>query len=457
MPKSIKEIQLTDEMKTKLRKRVAEISGSSRVDSLISQRAAERLVAMYDKKEGLNLNILDSCMLGPTNMTTILKNSGLLMRNMTLETQAYYAVAMEEMLGLSTKMIYDKEKNQYTAVREAEGSRLYGDAFTFNEEDLKLGTWDKICAFFGVETDHAKRVSFIKESLKTQEKMVDDANKQLVAPQRDKFLEDHKDLYKVNKDFIKDLKTVEADWKNAFFGQVVEDPSTVEGYKFQAGRSISALSACIAMYKKEYGVNICEKNPSELSQEELDNMKAVAQRYMSYKEMQRESKNQALGSLPLGDFKMIEAIAYKDSFEVDYDKKVEGLESFPNEKLQNQARAMYNYPILLMKAEMTKVMEKEIYAPTAAEQKLMKEVVSVRSEIKMYENIEKGNYDKIAKDMDRAYDHPNIDKNASYSELIGLANLFNEGKKVEMEFDRLMPAKEEPEIKEMNFEDENEL
>ena len=117
MPKSIKEIQLTDEMKKQLRKRVAEISGSSRVDSLISQRAAERLVAMYDKKEGLNLNILDSCMLGPTNMTTILKNSGLLMRNMTLETQAYYAVAMEEMLGLSTKMIYDKEKNQYTAVR----------------------------------------------------------------------------------------------------------------------------------------------------------------------------------------------------------------------------------------------------------------------------------------------------------------------------------------------------
>ena len=124
MPKSVTQIQFTDEMKKQLRKRVAEISGSSRVDSLISQRAAERLQEMHRKNEGSKLTLLDSCMLGPTNMTTILKNSGLLMRNMTLETQSYYAVAMEEMLGLSTKMIYDKEKNQYTAVREAEGSRV---------------------------------------------------------------------------------------------------------------------------------------------------------------------------------------------------------------------------------------------------------------------------------------------------------------------------------------------
>ena len=429
MPKNKYDFKLTDEMKTQLQLDVAGLKTAGMLTKG-TPKSAKTIMEIAKQNEPSGMPFLTCCYIGPTHMAEILVSSGIGVDKMSLADQVYYAIAMEKMFGLSTKFKYDKENNQFIPEREAEAGKQYGDVFTFNEEDLELGVWDKICAFFGYTTDHAERVNFIKESLAEQEKALNGLNKDLVAGKRNEYLENNKDLYEKNKEVLQQAKDLEAVWNKEFFGE-----NKVADYKFDNGKKISALSACIAMYKNEYGENICDKKPGEIDEGTKEKMAAVADKYLKLQKMKDGAKIDAF-NISVTDIHMTNAISYKDGFEVDYDKNVPNLNELKNTKLKNQARMVNNYVILKMKAEMNNLFkgEKE-YERNAQEKALTKVSIDVKMETKIYEDIRDRKYENIAKHIETLDGNRKLGIDTSYQMLIETAGYYNAVSKNELNAD----------------------
>lgn len=429
MPSNKYNFKLTDEMKNQLRLDVAGLKTAG-MFAKGTPTSAKTIMEIAKQNEPSGMHFLTCCYIGPTHMSEILVSSGIKVDKMSLADQVYYAIAMEKMFGLSTKFKYDKENNQFIPEREAEAGKQYGDVFTFNEEDLELGVWDKICAFFGYTTDHAERVNFIKESLAEQEKALNGLNKDLVAGKRKEYLENNKDLYEKNKEVLQQAKDLEAVWNKEFFGE-----NKVADYKFDNGKKISALSACIAMYKNEYGENICDKKPGEIDEGTKEKMAAVADKYLKLQKMKDGAKIDAF-NISVTDIHMTNAISYKDGFEVDYDKNVPNLNELKNTKLKNQARMVNNYVILKMKAEMNNLFkgEKE-YERNAQEKALTKVSIDVKMETKIYEDIRDRKYENIAKHIETLDGNRKLGIDTSYQMLIETAGYYNAVSKNELNDD----------------------
>ena len=425
MPTPNYSFTLTEEMVNQLQTRVNEITFG---DDLFAYKAAGYFQEMAEQNKPSKMHLLNCCMLGPTSMSMILVQAGIDVSEMSVDKQSYYAVALEEMFGLSTKFKYDKENNQFIAEREADADRKYGDAFTFREEDLELTTWDKICDFFWIETDHAKRVNFIKECLTIQKETMDETNRLYVSQKKRDYLENNKDLYNKNKEFVNNLEDVEAQWKNAFFGSLSND---AKNYKFDNGKQISALSACIAMYNKKYGENICDKNIEEIDEATMRKMKDVASEYLTY---QKVKAKVGLGAtnISVSDVKLLGAMGQPDKFEIDYDKNVPNINELKNSRLKDQARLQNNYVVLKMKAELAN-MHKDVkeYALSDQEKALIKESVKVKTEIKLYEDIEKGKYENIPKHL-KTINGTEYGVEVSYQKMLEDASVSNAVSKKEL-------------------------
>lgn len=431
MPKNKYDIALTEEMKAQLMQRVEDISVSGNNPLFLTKeedvniyKSVDNFWKMAQQNEPTNLKLLDSCMIGPTSMSVILIKSGINVAEMPPEKQPYYAAALEEMFGLSTKFKYDKKKNQFVAEREIDKDRKYGDVFTFKEEDLELGVWDKICAFFGYTTDHAERVNFIKESLKEQKGVLNEANKVLVYDKKNKYVEKHKELYERNKAVLQQAKDIEAEWKDAFFSEGID----FKDYKFDNGKKISALSACIAIYKKDYNENICDKNPGEIDSDTKRKMVAVATKYLKLQKMKEGMRVEAV-NMSVADIHMTAAIGYKDKLEVDYDKKVTNLNEIKNSKLKDEARMVNNYVVLKMKAEMSRLFKGvKDYEPTQQEKDLAKVSVDLQIETNLYEDIQNDKLENIKPYLEKMHKGVDLGKDPSYGELLDIASTFAEAK-----------------------------
>ena len=110
------------------------------------------------------------------------------------------------------------------------------------------------------------------------------------------------------------------------------------------------MSACIAIYKKDYNENICDKNPRKIDTDTKRKMKAVAADYLRLQKMKEGMRVEAV-NMSVADIHMTAAIGYKDKLEVDYDKKVTNLNEIKNSKLKDEARMVNNYVVLKMKAD----------------------------------------------------------------------------------------------------------
>lgn len=196
------------------------------------------------------LNVLDACYFGPYSAREILKDVEL--RPDVLPGD--YINALEDVLGTSTKMVYNKDKKTFSAKTPNNGDKL-----VYDEKDVELGLWDKICAFFGIKTDHAKKVEFAKNSIQVQKDKLSDLNKKLLKWEQDEFVEEHKPFAERNEAILKEAEKTEDGLKKLFFGD-----EKVPNYEFKNGAKITALSACIAMYHQ-----IGDKDIAKMSLEEI--------------------------------------------------------------------------------------------------------------------------------------------------------------------------------------------
>lgn len=462
---------ITPEFKKELRERAGEILfGNDHERGIVTKKAMREFKELQDKAKKADFRLLDCCFVGPTSMAALLDSEDFKVHKMDDEMQVAYAIALEDMLGLSTKFVYDEKRNEFNAVREADplreaGRRKYGEALTYKPEDLELGIWDKICAFFGVETEHAKKVAFIENSLKEQRQALDGYNKGMVAKAKNQYLEEHKGLYEQNCSKLNEAENVEKQWNDLLF-----EGKDVQGYKFTNGKKISALSACMAWYQNKTGNDLAKYSPEDLQKPEnkaiLDGLKEVAG---EYQQLHKDSATFAKKMKAFNTFAIdVNVNAYdeklkgllipengKAAIEQNYEAKV----PFDAQDMKNvdRQRAISNYPILKMKAELSDLFKKEkvkAFAPTDADKKYAREIRELKAEKNLYEHIKEEKYDLIKTDVNNAFGMPqsSLDE-LSTSQTLHYAKQLAEGREKQLHTKEISAVKEEKNIPEMDMED----
>lgn len=243
-------MKLTDKQKEQI-KRLAKRYSNNRFDGGIKDRRDELYEDFYYiGKHG------DYAFFGPFSATELLSG----VKSDEYIEDDFYIMALEDLLGTSTRMVYNEEKKSYSAK-----TPNHGDKLVYDPKDVELGLWDKICAFFGIETDHAKKVAFAKKSIEVQKEKLDTFNKKAVSRERYAIIGTgvHEKFRTQNEHLVQEAENIEKGFKELFFGK-----EEVEDYTFKNGGKLSALAACIAMYHQEGGKDLANMSLEEINKPE---------------------------------------------------------------------------------------------------------------------------------------------------------------------------------------------
>ena len=144
-----------------------------------SFRRIKELRAIREKNEEIDMKLVDCCFFGPLSVKDLLKGTDYEIELQDRQCSLEIIIALENVLGKSTIMEYDKSKNIVEAKTPKDGYKL-----EYDPKDVELGLWDKICAFFGIKTDHAKKVEFAQKSIQAQKDKLDGFNRNAVKKKK---------------------------------------------------------------------------------------------------------------------------------------------------------------------------------------------------------------------------------------------------------------------------------
>ena len=332
-------------------------------------------VQKMNKEVGFSL--MDTCFCGPANMSRLLTNTALQHEHVMGDDawQVYYALAIEEVLGTSTRMEYDKEKNMFWAYTPREGDANTKGERAFDPDiDMELGFWDKLCAFFGITTDHAKKVAFAKESIKEQNDQLDGFNKAVVLSKKNEFMKKHKDFADHYKKVVEEAEKTEKAFQKLFFKN-----ETFPDYTFKTGQKMSALTACIAMYHKDpiKGKDIAKMTLEEINlpenQDLRDKLRTIGEEYKKLTGKEAQVRTQQFQYVDqflfeknekysLMDKALLAKMETKTPFIIGFEKLKEqedikniSVEAHRNEMIGARASVMYK-----AKTELVKVFEEAL-------------------------------------------------------------------------------------------------
>lgn len=360
----------------------------------------------------------------------------------------FYIMALEDELGKSTRMIYDRDKMSYSAKTPNNGDKL-----VYDPKDVELGFWDKICAFFGIETDHAKKVAFAKKSIEVQKEKLSDFNKKAIEQHRYTILgSDHRKFNEHNEHLVQEAERIEDGFKKLFFGN-----EAVEDYKFKNGDTLSALTACIAMYHQEGGKDLANMSLEEINKPAnaslRNRLREIGNEYKSI--VSEKTLDEQLKYLDdflfttdkekynTRDKKLLSRIATDREFKVDWDKVKLGKKLKFEEHKKELAGAKV-YTMFKVKGELRKLIGKEFpdgkkngfFEVTDKDLKKLTPFKDAREYKLCVDEIKAENYMKAAEHLGRLTDKKELEgfemKPENYSEFINKANKLMERKEVEL-------------------------
>ena len=355
-------MKLTDKQMKQIQDEINKISQIviKREEDPQSFRRIKELRAIREKNEEIGMKLVDCCFFGPLSVKDLLKGTDYEIELQDRQCSLEIIIALENVLGKSTIMEYDKSKNIVEAKTPKDGYKL-----EYDPKDVELGLWDKICAFFGIKTDHAKKVEFAQKSIQAQKDKLDGFNRNAVKKKKDKFIENHKDFAKRNEAVLKDAEKTEKGFKKLFFGK-----EKVEDYKFKNGDTLTALSACIAMYHQEGGKDIAKMSLEEINREEnADLRKRLMEIGKEYKEKFIEGKGIEDKFKYLDDFlftsdkysskdrALLDRIATTKKFEIDWNKAESNIKATEQKKELAGAQSL---AMLKTKAEIRKFLGEKL-------------------------------------------------------------------------------------------------
>ena len=341
-----------------------EVAGTASPEWKSKKAAMERL---QKKNKEAGISLLDSCFCGPESMNKLLVDVGDKPSQFNDRTQLFFALAMDEIVGTSAKLEYNKESNSFMAKTATSNGEL-----KYDPKDLELGIWDKICAAFGITTEHAKKVALAQESMKAVKESCDSFNKSVVIDKKNQFLKKHEEFEKQNEAVINEAKETETGFKKLFFGEKYTEG---KDYTFQGGKTISALSACIAMYHKSGSKDLANMSLEEINKPENEGLRKelseIGKEYMDFCE---KSKNLSIEDKKLKylddflfekqsafshtDKLFLERMKTNKPLNINYDN-IEVGKDITDERRQSQMKGAKALTMLTVKAELRKLYGKQ--------------------------------------------------------------------------------------------------
>lgn len=324
----------------------------AKAGSPLDKRKKE-LTTIQNKNGKANMKLEDSCFFGPLSAAEMLEGTDLEEKLKDDTQKIYYIMALENVLGKSTTMEYDKNKNAVFA-----NTPNHGDKLVYDPKDVELGLWDKICEFFGFTTEHAKKVEFAQKSIQAQKDKLAKFNKLLVKQKKDNFVEKHKDFAQRNEAVVNEAEKTENEFKKLFFGT-----EKVNSYKFKNGEKLSPVVACIAMYHQEGDKDIANMSLEEINKPENEPLRnRLREIGNEYKELVSDkSKGLDEQIAHLDDFLitsdkfstrdkgLLSRMATDKSFEIDWNKAEKNITDKEQQKEMAGAKA---FVMLKVKAQL---------------------------------------------------------------------------------------------------------
>ncbi|MBR4982541.1 MAG: hypothetical protein IKY94_08280 [Lachnospiraceae bacterium] len=130
-----------------------------------------------------------------------------------------------------------------------------------NKKD-ELSLWDKICAFFGIQTEHARNVEMEQataEALKDKQKELND---RLIKEQ---MKEKRSEVLRATNDgtvAISKANEKADDWRKIFFPNETPE-NKVSDYTLDNGKKVSSLSLCMAVLQQTTKNDLSSMSPDE--------------------------------------------------------------------------------------------------------------------------------------------------------------------------------------------------
>ena len=212
------------------------------------QKRAER--ASFWRRRGINP--LETSFIGPFTIDELMEGVGLNLDDYT-EDKKIKILEEFENAGIALSLAGKKDEKGLTTIDLPE-----------DEMDKKdeLSLWDKICAFFGIQTEHAHKVEMEQataEAVKDKQKELNDKliKKQMQEKRRDVLGATGTDLRGVA------MANEKADaWRKIFFPN--ESPENkVSDYTMDNGKKVSSLSLCMAVLQQTTRNDLSSMSPDE--------------------------------------------------------------------------------------------------------------------------------------------------------------------------------------------------
>ena len=101
-----------------------EVAGTASPEWKSKKAAMERL---QKKNKEAGISLLESCFCGPNNMSSLLVDANEKIVQFSDREQLFYALAMDEVVGTSAKLEYNKESNSFMAKTATSNGELKYD------------------------------------------------------------------------------------------------------------------------------------------------------------------------------------------------------------------------------------------------------------------------------------------------------------------------------------------
>lgn len=201
------------------------------------------------------INPLETSFIGPFTIDELIEGVGLHPDDYTEEKRIKILEEFEK-AGIALSLAGKKDEKGLTTIDLSEASKE-----EINKKD-GLSLWDKICAFFGIQTDHARNVQMEQHALEAvtakQKELNDKVIKDQMKEKRSEVLRetgtDHRGI---------DMANEKADaWRKIFFPNETPE-NKVSDYTLDNGKKVSSLSLCMAVLQQTTRNDLSSMSPDE--------------------------------------------------------------------------------------------------------------------------------------------------------------------------------------------------
>ena len=203
------------------------------------------------------VDLFDTAFIGPFTVNEYMKELGIEPKELGIHAQE----RVWKLVGLLPGVMKLEQRKDEKGLVTIDFSN---DTKEIMEKDGKeeLSLWDKICAFFGIQTEHARSLEVDRDAVEAIKGKQKEANDNFIKKQMKEKREEV--LRKTGSDIAGvEMANEKADaWRKIFFPQETPE-NKVSDYTLDNGKKVSSLSLCMAVLQQTTKNDLSAMSPDE--------------------------------------------------------------------------------------------------------------------------------------------------------------------------------------------------